>query len=173
MVCFAGGDPERDHPQNNKKWARRCCPLMPLCLLFDLEKRQPLGGKTIICYICKMLKHFFFPSFLKSAILIKYEILKSISRQLSCLHPTKCASIHRAPCCFFGVFVFFFQLSLCLFAGQHFVFSVSRLEYVFTSAVARGFVCHSKIKIKNLHLLKSEQHSPSNRLVRLNQRKGH
>lgn len=156
-------------PKTTKKWARRCCPSLPLCVLFDLGKRQPLGGKTIVSYICKMLQHFFFPpSFLKSAILIKYQILKSKSRQLSCLHPTDCSSIHRAPC-----WVFFFQLSLWLFAGQCFVFSVSRSEYVFTSAVARGFVCHSKIKIKNLHLLKSEQHSPSNRLVRSNQRKGH
>lgn len=87
----------------------------------------------------------FFPFFLKSAILIKDQILKSISRQLSCLHPTDSSSIHRAPR---WAFFFFLQLSLCLFAGQHFVFSVSCLEYVFTSAVARGFVCHSKIKIK-------------------------
>lgn len=105
-------------PKTTKKWARRCCPSLPLCVLFDLGKRQPLGGKTIVSYICKMLQHFFFPpSFLKSAILIKYQILKSKSRQLSCLHPTDCSSIHRAPC-----WVFFFPAFLVVICRAVFCF---------------------------------------------------
>lgn len=56
------GDPENEStPKITKIWAQRCCPSMPLCVLFDLGKRQPLGGKTIISYVCKTLKHFFLP----------------------------------------------------------------------------------------------------------------
>lgn len=102
-------------PKITKKWALRCWPAMPLCVPFDLGKRQPLGGKTTISYICKMLKHFF-SLFLKSAILIKYQILKSISRQLSSLHPADCSSIHRASCWFFfppAFLVFICRAAFC------------------------------------------------------------
>lgn len=96
-------------PKIAKIWAQRCCPSVPLCVLFYLGKRQPLGGKTVISYTCKMLKHFFFFFFLKSAISIKYQFLVSIPRQLSCLHPRDCSSIHRAPCwlVFFPAFLVF------------------------------------------------------------------
>lgn len=60
-------------------------------VLFDLRKSEPLGGETI-SYICKMLKYFF----LRSAIFITYQILKSIFRQLSVWIQQAAVPIHRA-----------------------------------------------------------------------------
>lgn len=63
---------------------------MPQGVLFDLGKGEPLGGEKIISCVCKTLKHNFF---LRSAIFIKYLILKSIFRQCSCV---TAVPIHRA-----------------------------------------------------------------------------
>lgn len=67
-----------------------------LCVVWSRKERASGWGNYNFPTYVKCLSAFFF-FFSKSAILIKYLILKSIFRQFSCLHPADCSSHSQSP----------------------------------------------------------------------------